>query len=115
MKPTRFLYLSQEEVVNVGLTMQEAILVVEDCLKEHGRKQYENPPKPGVHPLPEAFIHAMPLALKISPLLLTWMTLRMISRSLLTRVVAGGSKPLKAHGRMASSHRSCLIIRADPR
>jgi len=60
MKPTRFLYLSQEEVVNVGLTMQEAILIVEDCLKEHGRKQYENPPKPGVHPLPEAFIHAMP-------------------------------------------------------
>lgn len=60
MKQTGFLYLSQEDVVNVGLTMKEAILIVEDCLKEHGLKQYENPPKPGVHPLKEAFIHAMP-------------------------------------------------------
>ena len=60
MKQTQFLYLSQEDVVNVGLTMKEAILIVEDCLKEHGLKQYENPPKPGVHPLKEAFIHAMP-------------------------------------------------------
>jgi alanine dehydrogenase len=60
MKQTRFLYLSQEDVVNVGLTMKEAIIIVEDCLKEHGLKQYENPPKPGVHPLKEAFIHAMP-------------------------------------------------------
>jgi len=60
MKQIRFLYLSQKDVVNVGLTMKEAILIVEDCLKEHGLKQYENPPKPGVHPLKEAFIHAMP-------------------------------------------------------
>ena len=60
MKQTQFLYLSQEDVVNVGLTMKEAILIVEDCLKEHGLKQYENPPKPGVHPLQDAFIHAMP-------------------------------------------------------
>jgi len=60
MKQTQFLYLSQEDVVNVGLTMKEAILIVEDCLKEHGLKHYENPPKPGVHPLKEAFIHAMP-------------------------------------------------------
>jgi alanine dehydrogenase len=60
MKQVRLLYLSQKDVVDVGLTMKEAILVAEECLKEHGLKHYENPPKPGVHPRKEAFIHAMP-------------------------------------------------------
>ncbi|UCD77725.1 MAG: ornithine cyclodeaminase family protein [Desulfobacterales bacterium] len=60
MNMVRFLYLSQKDVVDVGLTMKEAILAAEDCLKEHGLKHYENPPKPGVHPRKEAFIHAMP-------------------------------------------------------
>ena len=60
MKKIEFLYLSQKEVIDVGLTMQDAISIVEDVLKEHGLKEFENPPKPGIHPLSDAFIHAMP-------------------------------------------------------
>lgn len=60
MKKIEFLYLSQEEVIEVGLTLQEVLKIVEDVLKEHGLKKYENPPKPAVHTLPDAFIHAMP-------------------------------------------------------
>lgn len=60
MKRIEFIYLSQENVIDVGLTMREAISIVEDVFKEHGFKQFENPPKPGIHPQQNAFIHAMP-------------------------------------------------------
>lgn len=60
MKKVDLLFLSQEDVTDLGLTMQDAIDIVEDVLREHALKQVENPPKPGVHPLPDAFIHAMP-------------------------------------------------------
>lgn len=60
MKKVDFLYLSQKDVVDVGLTMQDAITIVEEVLTEHGRQEFENPPKPGIHTVPGAFIHAMP-------------------------------------------------------
>ena len=60
----RFLYLSQQEVIAAGLTMAEVTALCTQSLKEHGLKEVENPPKPGVHPLPNAFIHAMPAWLK---------------------------------------------------
>ncbi len=60
MKPVEFLYLSQKDVVAVGLTMKDAISIVEEVLTEHGLQQFENPPKPGIHTLQGAFIHAMP-------------------------------------------------------
>lgn len=60
MKKIEFTYLSQEDVINVGLTVKEAISIIEDVFKEHGLKRVENPPKPGIHPQQNAFIHAMP-------------------------------------------------------
>jgi len=60
MKKVDFLYLSQKDVVDVGLTMKDAISIVEEVLTEHGLQQFENPPKPGIHTLQGAFIHAMP-------------------------------------------------------
>ena len=60
MKNIDFLYLSQKEVIEVGLSMKDAISIVEDVFTEHGLKHFENPPKPGIHPLSNAFIHAMP-------------------------------------------------------
>jgi ornithine cyclodeaminase/alanine dehydrogenase len=60
MKTVEFLYLSQKDVVDVGLTMKNAISIVEEVLREHGLQEFENPPKPGIHTLKGAFIHAMP-------------------------------------------------------
>ena len=45
MKKIEFLYLSQEAVIEVGLTMPETISIIEDVLKEHGLRHFENPPK----------------------------------------------------------------------
>jgi ornithine cyclodeaminase/alanine dehydrogenase-like protein (mu-crystallin family) len=55
-----FLFLSQEDVIRVGLTMRDVIAAVESVFREHGLKHVENPPKPGIHPIPSAFLHAMP-------------------------------------------------------
>lgn len=60
MKRVEFIYLSQEDVIGVGLTMRDAVSIVEDVFKEHGLGRVENPPKPGIHPQQNAFIHAMP-------------------------------------------------------
>lgn len=60
MQKIEFLYLSREDVVKVGISMPEAITVAEAVLREQGHNRFENPPKPGVHPRPDAFIHAMP-------------------------------------------------------
>jgi len=59
MKPT-LLYLSREEVERVALPMPEIIdgLAAAFLEKAHGRT--EVPPKPGIHPRPDSFLHAMP-------------------------------------------------------
>jgi len=53
-------YLSRGDVESLGISMDEVIGAVEGALKEKGEGTAEMPPKPGVHPLPDAFIHAMP-------------------------------------------------------
>ena len=63
-----FLYLSEPDVIKVGLTIAEVVELCGQSLTEHGRKLVENPPKPGIHPQPDAFIHAMPAWLKESNL-----------------------------------------------
>ncbi len=63
MKPgNKLLYLSQEEVAAVGLTMAEIIDAVEKGFVELGSGRVEMPPKPGIHPGEGGnnFIHAMP-------------------------------------------------------
>jgi ornithine cyclodeaminase/alanine dehydrogenase len=60
MQQIEFIYLSRQDVIGVGISISQAIDIAEAVLREHGLKCYENPPKPGVHPQPEAFIHAMP-------------------------------------------------------
>jgi len=53
-------YLSRRDVESLDISMDEVIGVVEGALREKGEGTAEMPPKPGVHPLPDAFIHAMP-------------------------------------------------------
>ena len=60
MKKVEFIYLSQEEVLGLGIPMTKVIELVEKGLYEHGHGRVENPPKPGIHSKSDSFIHAMP-------------------------------------------------------
>jgi ornithine cyclodeaminase/alanine dehydrogenase len=53
-------FLSQKDILDIGLRMAEIIDLVERGLAEHSRGRVENPPKPGIHATPNSFIHAMP-------------------------------------------------------
>ena len=54
------LYLSRRDVERVGLPMRSIIGALEQMFKLKGQGRVEMPPKPGIHPRPDAFIHAMP-------------------------------------------------------
>ncbi len=61
MSPNELLYLSQNEVAALGLTMAEIIDALEKAFREKGEGRTEMPPKPGIHPGGgDNFIHAMP-------------------------------------------------------
>jgi len=57
---SELLYLSRADVEKVGLPMAEIIAAVEAVFREKGEGRVEMPPKIGVHPAPDAFLHAMP-------------------------------------------------------
>jgi ornithine cyclodeaminase/alanine dehydrogenase-like protein (mu-crystallin family) len=56
----KILYLSYEDVGSVHLEMAEIIQALEAMFHEKGEGRVEMPPKPGIHTMPDAFIHAMP-------------------------------------------------------
>jgi len=56
----RLLYLSRADVERVALDMPAIIELVDRAFREKAAGRVEMPPKPGVHPRPDAFIHAMP-------------------------------------------------------
>lgn len=56
----KILYLSRGDVEKVNLGMDVIIQAVEDMFLEKGLGRVEMPPKPGIHPTAESFIHAMP-------------------------------------------------------
>ena len=60
MEKISFLYLSHDDVLQAGLSMVEAMDLCTDSLTVHASGRLENPPKPGIHPLKDSFIHAMP-------------------------------------------------------
>lgn len=60
MQRVEMLYLSQEDILQIGLPLKEVISLVESGLREHGQGLVENPPKPGIHSKVNSFIHAMP-------------------------------------------------------
>jgi len=57
-------YLSRQDVESLAIGMEEIIDAVEAAFREKGEGTAEMPPKPGVHPRPDAFIHAMPAFLE---------------------------------------------------
>src|SRR5512138_87932 len=60
MTEQKILYLSRADVEKVNLPMQQIIDLLEVAFREKGNGRVEMPPKPGIHTLPDAFIHAMP-------------------------------------------------------
>jgi ornithine cyclodeaminase/alanine dehydrogenase-like protein (mu-crystallin family) len=54
------LFLSTKDIEEVSFSMAEIIDVVEKAFREKGADRVEMPPKPGIHPKADAFIHAMP-------------------------------------------------------
>ena len=56
----RLLYLSRSEVSSIAVPMSEIVAAVQMVFEEKGKGRTEMPPKPGIHPLEDAFIHAMP-------------------------------------------------------
>ena len=54
------LFLSMADILRVGFNLDDALEAVTDSLTEHGKKRVENPPKQPIHPMPDAFINAMP-------------------------------------------------------
>ena len=60
MELQKILYLSQRDIEKVDLPMEEIIEALDEAFKEKGLGKVEMPPKPGIHTMPDAFIHAMP-------------------------------------------------------
>ncbi len=54
------LYLTQQEVIDAGLTKKDILELVRVALTEHGNKRCEMPAKIGIHPLKDTLMHAMP-------------------------------------------------------
>ena len=59
MKP-KIMYLSRADVEATAVPMDRIIAAVEAMFREKGEGRVEMPPKPGIHPRPDSFIHAMP-------------------------------------------------------
>jgi len=60
MTQGELLYLSRADVEAAGVDMAAVIALVEEGFREKAAGRVEMPPKPGIHPQPDAFIHAMP-------------------------------------------------------
>lgn len=59
MAQPRLLYLSRADVERVGLELRSIVDLLEQAFREKGEGRVEMPPKPGIHPRPDAFLHAM--------------------------------------------------------
>jgi len=60
MNETGILYLTGKDVIETGVTLTEAVDVAEKVLIEHGKGNFQNPPKPYVYLPDNNFLNAMP-------------------------------------------------------
>jgi len=60
MQSSELLYLSRADVESLDISIADVIRMVEEAFFEKAKGRVEVPPKPGVHPRKDAFIHAMP-------------------------------------------------------
>jgi ornithine cyclodeaminase/alanine dehydrogenase len=59
-----FVYLARVEVAGLLPPVDEQLDLVEETYRAVGAGRVELPPKPGIHPRPDSFIHAMPAYLR---------------------------------------------------
>jgi ornithine cyclodeaminase/alanine dehydrogenase-like protein (mu-crystallin family) len=59
MADNQVLYLSRNDIEDIGLRMREIIDVIDRMFVEKGQGDIEMPPKPGIHTRGDSFIHAM--------------------------------------------------------
>lgn len=62
--PSQMLYLSRFDVERLGVSMKQIIIALEDVFLQKASGKTQAPPKPGIHPVENAFIHAMPAYLE---------------------------------------------------
>jgi len=60
VSPEEILYLCRHDIEELDIPMKEVIRIVEKAFSEKAEGRTEIPPKPGIHPQKDAFIHAMP-------------------------------------------------------
>ena len=54
------LYFSRKEIEELGVSMKDVLEALDNGFRLKGLGKTEMPPKPGIHPVKNAFIHAMP-------------------------------------------------------
>lgn len=64
MKKINVLYLSQEDIISLGIGWEDIIKQVGLACSEQSNHTAECPPKRGIHPRSDGFIHEMPAYLK---------------------------------------------------
>ena len=57
--PGRLLYLSSKDLDALDFSMRECIDITEETLCQHSLGKVELPPKAGIHPTPQSFLHGM--------------------------------------------------------
>jgi ornithine cyclodeaminase/alanine dehydrogenase-like protein (mu-crystallin family) len=60
MSENQILYLSRVDVEKTALDMPTILRLLKEAFREKGQGKVEMPPKPGIHTMPDSFIHAMP-------------------------------------------------------
>jgi ornithine cyclodeaminase/alanine dehydrogenase-like protein (mu-crystallin family) len=60
MQNNPLLYVSRADIEALDLDMPTILALLEEAFREKGNGKVEMPPKPGISPRPDAFIHAMP-------------------------------------------------------
>jgi ornithine cyclodeaminase/alanine dehydrogenase-like protein (mu-crystallin family) len=60
MDSRTFLYLSRADVERAAPDMTTLIAILEQAFREKAQGRVEMPPKLGIHPQPDSFLHAMP-------------------------------------------------------
>ena len=60
MNEIQIRYLSHDDILSMNIDFNFAVTAIKKAFIEHANGFYENPPKPGIHPNPQSFIHAMP-------------------------------------------------------